>query len=260
MKIIKLKNNPNIRDIGGQYKDVYIKEGMLIRGRTLRHLDEEQKAYLVHECNIKTIIDLRSDDEQREEPELEIEGATHLSMPIFQRQKVGISHREHEQLDALQFYRFLPTMDRIYDDMLHGDSLKNIGKVINRIINGNDDEYGFYFHCSEGKDRTGLISGILLLILGVSRREIIKEYLITNKMSRWKAFRYYLRVKYLRYDPVFALKVGRTFLAKKKYIKVLFNVIDDEYGSLDAFLVYGLNLDLDEVNVFRSKLIISKDK
>ena len=258
MKIIKIANNPNIRDIGGRYKHVHIKEGMLVRGRTLRHLTEDQKAYLVNECHVKTIIDLRSDDEQNEEPELNIEGAVHESIPIFQRQKEGISHNEKEKADALSFYRYLPTMDKIYYDMLHDQSLINIGLVINRIVTGKDDEYGFYFHCSEGKDRTGLISGILLLILGVSRREIIKEYLVTNKMSKWKAFRYYMRIKYLKFDPLFALKVGRTVLAKRKYIKTLFKVIDDEYGSLDAFLTNGLHIDLDDVNAFRDKLIMKE--
>ena len=70
MRIIKLKGNPNIRDIGGQYKDVSIKEGKLIRGRTLRHLSDDQRNILVKECHVKTIIDLRSHDEIEKEPEL----------------------------------------------------------------------------------------------------------------------------------------------------------------------------------------------
>lgn len=257
MKIIKIKGNPNIRDIGGKYNDVTIKEGKLIRGRTLRRLTEEQQKYLVDECGVKTIIDLRSHDEIEHESELKIPNTNYEIMPIFERQKDGISHKEGEKVDALQIYRTLPTMDVIYYDMLHGQSLTNIGLVINRIINGKNNEYGFYFHCSEGKDRTGLISAILLSILGVSRKEIIQEYLITNKMSKKKAFKYYMAIKYGRFDAFFALKVGRTFLAKRKYIKVLFKVIDEEYGSLDEFLTKGLNLNLDDVNSFRKKMIVN---
>ena len=255
MKIIKLKNNPNIRDIGGKYKNVTIKEGMLIRGRTLRVLTPEQQSLLVDTYNVKTIIDLRSHDEQNEEPELMIPGTSYEIIPIFEREEQGVSHTENEKGDALAIYKVLPTMDKIYFDMLHGQSLTNIGLVINRIINGKDDEYGFYFHCSEGKDRTGLIAGILLSILGVSRPEIIKEYLITNRMSRKKAFKYYMMLKYIKFAPLFALKVGRTFLAKRKYIKVLFKVIDEEYGSLENFLTKGLNLKLEDVESFKDKMI-----
>jgi len=254
--LFTLKGNPNIRDIGGQYKDVSIREGKLIRGRTLRHLTDEQQSFLVDSCHVKTIIDLRSHDEIEHEPELTIPNTTYEIMPIFERQKDGISHEEGEKVDALQIYRVLPTMDQIYFDMLHGQSLTNIGLVINRIINGKDNEYGFYFHCSEGKDRTGLISAILLSILGVSRKEIIKEYLVTNKMSKKEAFRYYMKIKYGRFDALFALKVGRTFLAKRKYIKVLFEVIDNEYGSLEEFLVKGLNLKLEEVEIFKKKMVL----
>lgn len=256
MKIIKLENNKNIRDIGGHYKDVNLKEGMLIRGRTLRELTDEQKSFLVNECHVKTIIDLRSHDEQNEEPELVIEGTNYELIPIFERQKAGISHKTDEKYGVLQIYRTLPTMDQIYYDMLHGLSLENIGIVINRIVKGKDDEFGFYFHCSEGKDRTGLIAAILLLILGVSRKEIVKDYLITNKTNNKKAFKYYMNIKYRHFDALFALKVGRTFLAKKKYINVLFEVIDDEFGSLNNFLFDGLKLNQNDIDEFKNKMII----
>ena len=257
MRIIKLKNNPNIRDIGGKYKDVTIKEGMMIRGRTLRYLTPEQQAYLVNECHVKTIIDLRSTDERNEAPEIMIEGTKYEPIPIFEREKQGVSHKEKEKLPALQIYRTLPNMDRIYFDMLHEESLKNLGKVVNRIITGKDEEYAFYFHCSEGKDRTGLVAGILLSILGVSRKEIVSEYKITNKMSRKKAFKYYMNIKYLHFDPMFALKVGRTFLAKRKYIRVLFGIIDQEYGSLARFLIEGLGLKQEDIDAFKKKAIVA---
>ena len=251
MKIIKLKNNPNIRDIGGVYKDVKLKEGMLIRGRTLLNLTGEQQSILVNDHNVKTIIDLRSHDEQSIDPEIVIPGIKYMLLPIFERQKEGVSHIAKEKADSLQIYRTLPHMDQIYFDMLHGVSLKNIGVVINTIIKGKDD-----FHCSEGKDRTGLIAAILLLILGVSRKEIVKDYLTTNKMAKPKAFKYYMRIKYVKFDALFALKVGRTFLAKRKYINVLFDVIKNEYGDLDTFLTNGLDVDLNDIEPFKKKMII----
>lgn len=256
MKIIKIKNNPNIRDLGGKFKNVQVKEGMLIRGRTLRKLTKEQQSFLVNECHIKTIIDLRSHDEQEKEPELKIPGTSYEIIPIFERQKNGVSHVSKEKGHDLDIYRTLPNMDQIYYDMLHDESLKNIGLVINRIIKGNDDEYGFYFHCSEGKDRTGLIAAILYLILGVSRKEILKDYLKTNKTSRKKAFKYYMKLKYINFHALFAIKVGRIFLAKRKYINVLFDVIENEYISFEDFLTHGLKVKLEDLEPFRERVII----
>ena len=256
MKVIKLKNNPNIRDIGGKYKDVTLKENMLLRGRTFLNLSDEQKNILKDKYHLKTIIDLRSHDEAEYDVEQIIDGVNYEIIPIFEREKGGISHKQDEKVDEFQVYRQLPTMDRIYLGMLHGQSLKNMGLVIGRIIDAKDDDFAIYFHCSEGKDRTGLIAAILLLILGVSRKEIIKDYMFTNKMANKKAFKYYMKIKYVQFDPRFALKVGRTFLAKKKYIETLFNIIDNEYDSLDNFLKEGLNLNLKEVESFKEKIVV----
>ena len=258
MRILKIKNNPNIRDIGGVYKDVTLKDNMLLRGRTLKHLTDDQIEYFVKDCHLKTIIDLRSHDEAEKAPEIEIPGVNSEIIPIFERDKKGVSHNENEKVDALQIYRTLPEMDRIYFDMLHGESLVNIGKVINRIISAKEEEYCFYFHCSEGKDRTGLIAAILLSILGVSRKEIVKDYMITNKTNNKKAFKYYMKIKYVHFDPKFARKVGRTFIAKKQYINQLFKVIDEEFKSLDNFLINGLNLNKEDIEAFKKIMIVKQ--
>lgn len=256
MKIIKLKGNPNIRDLGGSYHSLTLREGMLIRGRTFLNLSEDQKADLVNKYHLKTIIDLRSTDEQNEEPELLIEGVKYLSMPIFEREKAGISHTNNEKIDRFEIYRHLPHMDEIYFNMLHDESLENIAKIIKRIITANEDEYGIYFHCSEGKDRTGIIAAILLLLLGVDKKDIMKDYLLTNKMAKRKAFKYYMHIKYLRFDAIFALKVGRAFLAKRKYLNTLYRVIKDEYGDEDNFFKTALHLTDEEIDIFRKRMII----
>ena len=256
MKIIKLKTAKNIRDLGGDYQSLKLKEGMLIRGRALLHLSDEDQLALRDKYHVKTVIDLRSTDEQNIEPDQTIEGVNFLSIPVFEREKQGISHNEKEQVTGMELYRQLPTMDKIYEDMLHGDSLENISKTIKKIVTADNDEFGFYFHCSEGKDRTGLVAAILLLILGVSKKEIQVDYLLTNKVNNKKAFKYYMNIKYLHFAPRFALKVGRAFIAKKDYLNVLFNVIKDEYGDKETFFIEAMHLTKEEIKAFKKKMII----
>ena len=258
MKVIKLKTTRNIRDIGGSYSSIRLKEGMFTRGTALLHLSNDDLIALRDVYNVKTIIDLRSTDEQNLEPDMKIEGVNFLSIPVFEREQQGISHTEDEQPQGMDLYRKLPTMDRIYYDMLHGESLENISKTIRYIVNAKDDEYGFYFHCSEGKDRTGLIAAILLLILGVSKKEIMKDYLYTNKVNHKKAFKYYMAIKYLQFSPLFALKVGRTFLAKRKYLNTLFNIIKDEYGGEDNFFKKAMHLTNQEIESFKKRMIVKQ--
>ena len=259
MKVINLKNNKNIRDLGGKYKGVTIKEGMLIRGRTLLNLTQSQQDLLVNKYNVHSIIDLRSIQEELEKPEQVIPGTNYYHLPVFKESKAGISREEAQNKDKYALYRALPTMDVLYDDMLHGQSLANLGLIVKVIITADEGEYGFYFHCSEGKDRTGLLAAILLLILGVSKEEVIKDYLYTNKVARAKAFKYYMIVKYLKFDPKFAVKIGRIFLAKREYIEVLFNVIKKEYNNDKmAFFTKGLDLEEEEISLFKERMIVKK--
>lgn len=260
MKIINIKGIKNIRDIGGEYKGVTVKEGMLIRGRALMHLNDEQKRLLVNKYNIKTIIDLRSSDEQFLDVVDQIKGTNYIAIPIFEREEKGISHNEKEnkKKDAFAVYRHLPHMKQLYYNMLHGQSLKNFAKVIQYIITAKDEEFGFYFHCSEGKDRTGIVAAILLMMLGVSRKEIMVDYLTTNKVNNRKAFKYYMAIKYMRFQPIFAVKVGRMFIAKRQYLQVLFDMVDKEYGNEEKFYTEGLGLSLEDIENFKAKLILAK--
>ena len=64
-----------------------------------------------------------------------------------------------------------------YLDIAHS---KNIAKVFKAIANS---EGGVMSNCSAGKDRTGVISALVLLLCGVSRENVIKEYMITKECN-----------------------------------------------------------------------------
>lgn len=257
MRVIKLANNKNIRDLGGHYQGVHVKENMLIRGRTLNIVDKEEQDIIIDKLHIRNIIDLRSQEERREKPDVEIPGIKYSHMVIFEDSKVGITREAKQNPDKKEIFRNMPDMDILYYEMLHDECLDNIRNIIQTIVRAKEEDYAFYFHCSEGKDRTGIIAAILLLMLGVSRKEIVKEYKFTNKVANKKAFRYYMQIKYLKFDPKFAIKVGRMNLAKEKYINVLFDVIDKEYGSEIDFFKKGLGLTEVDIETFKRRMIVA---
>ena len=256
MKTIHLRNNKNLRDLGGQYKEVNIRYGFLLRGRALVNLTPHQMEVLKTKHNLKTVIDLRDNAERAQAPDLEIPGVKNLPMPVFADEKVGISREEREKGDKMEILRKIPPMEKLYFEMLHDDCLENLGKTIKYIVTAKDEYYAFYFHCSEGKDRTGIISAIILMMLGVSRDEIIKEYLYTNKAAVHRARRYYLLTKYIKLDLLLAQKLYGMFTANQAYITVLFDVIDKEYGTKENFFHKALKLTDEEIETFRKRMII----
>lgn len=257
MKVIRLRHQKNIRDIGGEYENVNVKFNMLLRGRALTNLTSKQIEILKTKYNLKTVIDLRDEAEAAQKPDMELPGIERRLMSIFPDEKVGISHEDRSKQDKIALLSKLPPMSQLYYEMLHDDCLVNVGKIIRFIVNAKEEQFAFYYHCSEGKDRTGIISAILLSMLGVSKKEIIKEYLYTNRVARRKANIYYLVAKYVRWDINLAKKLHGMFTARKEYIETYFNMIRDEYhNDYMDFYKKGLGLSEEEVEAFRNIMIV----
>ncbi len=89
------------------------------------------------------------------------------------------------------------------------------------------------FHCTAGKDRTGLAAALMLHALGATREEILDDYLLTNQRLRPIAG----AGKGL--DPVVARVLTGV---QEDFLQAAFDVIETDHGSLDGFLVQGLGL------------------
>ena len=244
----------NVRDIGGNYKDVSIRTNMLIRGKSIARFNDEEVEYLKNHYYVRTIIDLRSSEEANALNKYKKE-FNFYSQPVFEGLVPGLSHQE---VTFENLHEVIPEMDKLYYLILHDEPLKNLASTVKFILNLPEDDYAIYFHCAEGKDRTGLLAAILLLILGVDEAEIVEDYLFTNRVNKKKAFRYYLVMKYIKRRRALAYKLRRIYVAKREYINVLFDVIRDEYGSNDNFFYHGLHLSKEEIDKFREMMIVRK--
>ena len=56
-------------------------------------------------------------------------------------------------------------------------------KIFQELLALKDDE-ALIYHCSMGKDRTGMVSVIVLMALGLDDREIMRDYLFSRSYSR----------------------------------------------------------------------------
>lgn len=253
----------NARDLGRRYRDVHIKKGMLYRGKALRGLLWIEKKTLVKWAKIHTIIDLRSHAEIEEKPDDALPGVQVLPYPVFEQERPGITHqvKKRSKREILSVYDHLPPMELLYLSFLQGDSLHHLGQAVSYIINAPEKDYAIYFHCSEGKDRTGILAAILLLMLGVSRKEIERDYLRTNRVSRHKARAIYIGVRYFLHDRERARNIYPFFVARLSYLARLFEVIEQSYGNDPMrFFVEGLGLSEEDIDSFRKRMIIPKKK
>lgn len=137
---------------------------------TKRGLESLQK------LKINVMFDLRSDGECVKDgvvKELEKYGVKRVHAPVFSADDYS------PNAIALRYSNLITswyTYVNVYDNMLElgTSSYKTIFEYIR------DDGRPFVFHCTAGKDRTGVIGMLILLLLGVDKHTIAREYELTT--------------------------------------------------------------------------------
>jgi protein-tyrosine phosphatase len=115
-----------------------------------------------------------------------------------------------------------------------------------------EGEHPVVFHCAAGKDRTGILTGLLLSALGVSDETIMEDYELTNlslaaHLSWAKAN-----------DPKEAAEIaGRpTWLLQSSGpgIKALLEILRTRHGSVEGYL-RGLGVTNEKLDTLRARLL-----
>lgn len=256
MEVIKLRHIKNYRDLGGikTADGRETKPHMLIRGTALFSPGPIAISVLKNRYNLKTIIDLRTKKEMLEKPDVEIDGVEILHMPIINEAVAGISHEK--KVRSMKSLIMMPPMTELYVSMVTQESLDNLVKVLKFILTMPGQKYAVAFHCTAGKDRTGVVAALLLSFLGVDRATIIQEYLLTNRHVRFKASLAYIGLLLTKGNHKLAHKIKHYFMAEPDFIKAALNRLEKDFGSLENFFDQKLGFTEEEKKEIKNKFLI----
>lgn len=235
MELVKLKYVKNFRDLGG-VKTVdgrTVKQKMLYRGATLKKLTEKDIKLLKDEYKLSTIIDLRTKKEAEEQPDISVEGVNYIHMPVLTEAAVGVSHEK--KVHSFSSLKLMPPMQDMYVNMVKGETLNNVVNIMKKVLSLKDEEYAVLFHCTVGKDRTGILAALILSFLGVDRDTIVCDYLISNRFTRTKAFFVYVLLLIIKFNHKFAKKIRFSLLAKQIFIDAALDTLEHDFGSMKTF-------------------------
>ncbi|MBR2786119.1 MAG: tyrosine-protein phosphatase [Clostridia bacterium] len=248
---IKLSKTKNVRDLGKipvQYGR--IKKHKLLRGSCLDQLTQRDVDILIDRYKLSTIIDLRTYRETEESPDVKISNVEYIHIPIFDKRAPGITHEKGGERGS----QGRTGLANMYKEILSGEHLERIAEIIRTIVKLPRDGYSVLFHCTEGKDRTGIVTAIILMILGANKHTIMEDYLYTNKVNEKKANKYYWQTRIFKHDKEKAERIRNAYLAKPEYIQAVFYAIQEDWYGVDNFIKYGLKLSEDEIEDFRDKV------
>ena len=255
MEIIKLHYAKNYRDLGGipASDGRVIKKHMLIRGTTLKKLHKNDVKILKDEYKLTTIIDLRTNREVLDRPDAALENVNYIHMPVLNDSKMGLSHEK--AVHSIKSLEMMPTMESLYIFMVTDDCKENLIKILKYILELPEENFSVVFHCSAGKDRTGIIAALLLAFLGVDRDLIVRDYLYTNKVTKAKARLVYFGLFLVKWSHKFSKKIHSYYLAKEDYILSALTSLEKEYGSLEGFFMKTLGYSKEDILRIRGKFL-----
>ncbi|MBR2414498.1 MAG: tyrosine-protein phosphatase [Clostridia bacterium] len=182
-----MKNKPNnFRDMGGLacQNGKTIKQGKLIRCASLFDLSDEGKKML-DGLHIDTVLDLRSDEEVANKPDYIPKGSTYTHLPVFDNKEfdlVVVSKKQTDRVLALKGEGIDEMRRQKY--MVYA-SMPFANKPWTHLFSCLDKGETILFHCSEGKDRTGMAAAVIEYCLGRTLPQIEEQYLLSNEYVKW---------------------------------------------------------------------------
>lgn len=253
-RIITMEGIRNARDLGGliNTEGKTVTTGCLIRSASLADATDSDLNRLKEEYHLSMIVDLRTGMEVKEKPDREVPGALYISNPVFDEAMAGISHEKETDRQNMQ----MPDMKDLYRMIVTQESCRtNLGNAAKKIMAHDFSCGAVLWHCTEGKDRCGLLSASLLMALGVDRETVREDYLMTNIVNAPRAEQYARMVLESGKSEQEAQFVRNMILAKEEYIDSAFKAIDETYGSTESFLTDGLHIPEELITQFREKLL-----
>ncbi|AEV94698.1 tyrosine-protein phosphatase [Pediococcus claussenii] len=187
-RILPIKNGTNFRELGG-YKNTegrVIKWHKVVRSGKLGDLSDEELEFL-KQYGVKYDIDFRSPEERADSPDRVPEGVKYEFDPVFKIDETQ-STKQNEllkykmQQDAQTGMR---EMQKVYRDVVHQQqSQKAYRQFFDYLLDNSDEDSTLLFHCTAGKDRTGMGAVFLMNALDIDEDTIKADYLLTNRASK----------------------------------------------------------------------------
>ena len=203
-----LKTTRNTRDLGGHPAAggrVTVPD-RIWRSDRQENPDPEDIA-LLRSKGITTIIDMRTEEDNLTKPSFfrSLEGFTFLNYPIIEGDTIPES------------------VEAVPGSYMNIACSENMPRILKAIA---DADTGVMYNCAAGKDRTGIVTAILLMLCGVSDAEITADYMLTKECNRER----FELLRQRRPDVDMNIVIPR-----ESFIRDFMDLFRARFGSVDGY-------------------------
>ncbi len=227
----------NLRDLGGYSTDKTTTKWRRIFRSDSPHALDQQGISTMLDHKVQTVIDLRSLAEVQHKPN-PFSNQTNINYQNISLFDDNILNYEPAEFPLLEIYKL--TLD---------SKQKELTQIMNTIAHSTDGSV--LFHCSAGKDRTGLVAALVLNMVGVDQRTIIEDYALTEKFIEPHIPTFMKDALHRGLDTTYF----RPLLdCKPHFMEKTFEYVNSKYGSFDSY-VSKLNISESVINRIQNKLL-----
>ncbi len=202
----------NMRDIGGYLvgDNKRIQYQKIIRSNLPNCITQNDIEYL-KKIGIRTVIDLRSQEEIKNKKS------------VFENNKDFklLHYKINGDGKVPNTCKDVPIS---YMKMLDGtNTIHNIFKVLVK------NEQGILYFCNAGKDRTGVVTALILMTLGIKRQDIVENYTLSSL---------YLKNKLKEFEKNSTNKKIREIITPKpEYMEQFLDCFYEKYTTINNYLI-----------------------
>lgn len=234
----------NFRDLGGYPSTLggRTRWGTVFRADALGLLTvTDLAAYDL--LGLRAVFDLRGDRERLDAPD-----------PVESRH-VPLSQPHDEQADFTTVQTAEHGEQRLIGQYL--EVIDTMGPSLGGLLTSLTDPGGLpaVFHCAGGKDRTGIVAALLLLVLGVDRETVLDDYELT---ARWKRAEHEPELV----DELLGLGFGRPAIermlsAPRIVLATALDHLDQRYDGVEAYLRGPAQVAPEVIDELRQRLLVA---
>lgn len=249
-RVLKLDGVHNFRDYGryAAAGGAKIKAGVL--WRSAQHGDaSDADLAAIADLGLAAVIDLRGPSERSAKP---CRRPDSFSAQVFTypEETAGLALHTEAADGVVTEAEARAAMLRLYDGIAFRENLVPMLRCHFEVLKRSAEPS--LVHCVAGKDRTGFAVALFQHALGVSRDDIVADYLLTNVAGNIEA-RIAAGAEQIRAHrgPITDATIRVLMGVEEDYIVAAFAAVEARHGGLDAYLADVIGVDASAVEAFR---------
>lgn len=255
-RILKVTGGLNFRELGG-YPTVdgrTVKWHKLVRSAGLNKLTAADQDNLAN-YGVVADVDFRSQDERTQAPDKVPTGATYHFLPVFpdgDETDASASQADLERRFSSDATAGYEHMLDVYRNMVTLETAQQAyHEFLATLLANEQPDQAVLFHCTAGKDRTGIGAFLTLSALGVDPQVIRRDYLLTNENVTPVVDKMLAKAQAAGKGDAFVANIRALSTVNPDYFDTAMKVINTQYGGVQDYLRDVLDFSRKDVEALK---------